>query len=203
MTGNRAATIWLTGLPGAGKTTLAGLLKTELSIRRLPVEYLDGDAIRILHSSELGYSKRERNIHVRQTGLTCSLLSRNGIFAIAAMVSPFRQAREQVRKLHEPGKFIEVFVSCPLADLITRDRKDRYARAMRGEIAHFTGVSDPYEPPLDPEIIVRTNCETIGQSFDHIKVWLQDRGYLNIKVGGSNESVAGSTTELSLSSTST
>jgi adenylylsulfate kinase len=203
MTRNRAATVWLTGLPGAGKTTLAGLLEVEFRLRGLLVECLDGDAVRILHSNDLGYSRRDRNIHVRQIGLTCSLLSRNGVYPIAAMVSPFRQVREQVRMLHEPGRFIEVFVCCPLADLVARDQKNQYARAMRGEIASFTGVSDPYEPPLNPEIVVHTNSETIEQSFDLIKSWLQDNGYLTYEVERSIQSVTASDREISYSPIST
>jgi len=115
-------------------------------------------------------------------------------------VSPFRQAREQVRKLHGSGRFIEVFVSCPLAELIKRDQKDRYARAMRGEIANFTGISDPYEPPVNPQIIVHTNSETIEQSFKRITDWWKENSYLTNK---DEQAVSISNEEFSFSAIST
>lgn len=176
---HRPATIWFTGVPGAGKTTLAKRLETELRTRGALVERMDGDTVRNILSNDLGYSKRDRNIHVRQVGLTCSLLSRNGVFSIAAMVSPYRDVREQVRLMHEPQRFIEVFVTCPLPDLVARDRKNLYARALRGEIQHFTGISDPYEAPAHPEIVVHTNKDSIDRSLDRILHWLYDAGYLH------------------------
>ncbi len=179
LTQHRSATIWLTGVPGVGKTTLARRLEAELRSRGAIVESLDGDVVRSLQSNDLGYSKRDRNIQVRQIGLTCSLLSRNGVFSIAATVSPYREIREQVRLMHEPDRFIEVFVTCELANLVARDKKNLYERALRGDIPRFTGISDPYEAPANPEIVVHTDSETVEQSLDHILQWLLRAGYLH------------------------
>jgi adenylyl-sulfate kinase len=178
MTDYQSATIWFTGVPGAGKTTIAKRLQGELRAMGMLVERLDGDVVRNVLSNDLGFSKRDRNIHVRQIGLTCSLLSRNGVFSIAATVSPYREVRQQVRLMHEPNRFIEVLVTCPLPELVARDRKNLYARALRGEIPNFTGISDPYEAPAHPEIVVHTNTETVEQSVNRIIEWLRLSQYL-------------------------
>src|SRR5712691_4646971 len=153
---NPGFTLWLTGLPGAGKTTLATGVREELVRRALRVEVLDGDEVRMHLSRDLGFSKRDRDENVRRLGFVARLLSSNGIIAIVAAVSPYREARECVRRSHDAA-FVEVFVDCGLEELIRRDPKGLYARAIRGEIQDFTGVSAPYEAPLDPEIHLRTD----------------------------------------------
>lgn len=172
---DRGFTVWFTGLPGAGKTTLAEGLRSALQDRGRKVEVLDGDVVRTHLSRGLGYSKEERDENVRRIGFVCHLLTRNGIVAIAAAVSPYRVVRREVRDLI--GDFVEVFVSCPLQKLIERDTKGLYARAMRREIENFTGISDPYEEPEHPEVIVHTNAETVESSLAKIVAKLGELGY--------------------------
>ena len=167
-------TLWLTGLSGAGKSTLATAVAATLSGRGKRVEVLDGDEVRTNLSRGLGFSKDDRDTNIRRIGYVTKLLSRNGVIAIAAAISPYRAIRDEVRRAH-CGRFVEVFVDCPLEELVKRDAKGLYAKALAGEIQHFTGVSDPYEPPLAPEIVVRTDRETIGQSTAVILDWLDVR----------------------------
>lgn len=176
---NSAATIWLTGMPGAGKTTLARRLESHLRAQCLRVEVLDGDQMRRIFADELSFTMEDRHTIVRRVGFVCSLLNRNGVFAIAAVVSPYREARNEVRLMHAPGGFVEVFVHCPLPELVLRDRNGIYPRALRGEIPDFTGVSDPYEPPEYPEITVETHLETADQSLERVLNWLRQMGYLS------------------------
>lgn len=168
-------TLWLTGLSGAGKSTLAGAIGAELARRGLRVEILDGDEVRTNLSQGLGFSKVDRDANVRRIGFVARLLSRHGVVAITAAISPYRDARREVRAQHE-APFIEVFVECPLAVLIERDRKGLYARALRGELDHFTGINDPYEPPAAAEVVVRTDRQTIEESVGAIIRELERRG---------------------------
>ena len=168
-------TLWFTGLSGAGKTTLAAAVGRELAARGRRVEILDGDEVRRAVNRGLGFSKPERDSHVRYVGFVARLLSRNGIVAISAMISPYREVRDEIRHAHDV-RFVEVFVDCPLEQLVLRDTKGLYARALRGEIPNFTGVSDPYEPPDSPDIHVRTDVESIGESCDKIIQWLSVHG---------------------------
>lgn len=147
--------IWLTGLPSSGKTTLAELLAHWLREHATPVEVLDGDEIRRSLSADLGFSARDRQEHARRVIFLSKLLSRNGVNVIVPLISPYRETREQAR--HELERFVEVYVKCPLEECIRRDVKGLYARAIRGEITEFTGISDPYEPPESPEVIVETD----------------------------------------------
>jgi adenylylsulfate kinase len=142
--------VWLTGLSGAGKSTLAA--RTAAAIRALGrrVEVLDGDVVRQQLSSELGFSRAERDLNVMRVAFVASLLARNGVVVLVAMISPYRDTRERARGVC--GRFLEVFVCTPLSVCATRDPKGLYARAMRGEVNHFTGVSDPYEEPLTPDV---------------------------------------------------
>jgi adenylyl-sulfate kinase len=167
-------TLWLTGLSGAGKSTLASAVAGTLGCRGYRVEVLDGDEVRKNLSKGLGFSKEDRDTNIRRIGYVAQLLSRNGVIAIAAAISPYRAVRDEVRRAH-CGRFVEVFVDCPLEELVKRDAKGLYAKALAGEIPQFTGVSDPYEPPLAAEIVVRTDRETIEESTAAILEWLDVR----------------------------
>lgn len=170
-------TVWLTGLSGAGKSTLATLLGQRLLARGAHVEILDGDIIRTHLSKGLGYTKEDRDTNVRRIGFVSELLSRNGVAVIVAAISPYREARQEVRD--RLGRFVEVFVDCPLDTLAERDVKGLYKRALAGEIAHFTGVNDPYEPPLKPEVIVHSASESPEESLNKIWNALEQHGLLN------------------------
>jgi len=169
-------TIWFTGLSGAGKTTITTRLQTLLRQRGHRVEVLDGDVVRMNLSKGLGFSKEDRDINIRRIGFVCHLLSRNGVIAIAAAISPYRAVRDEVRE--QVGRFVEVYVKCPLDELVRRDVKGLYARALRGEVPNFTGVSDPYEEPLSPEVVVETDKETVEESVAKILLTLERLGYL-------------------------
>jgi adenylylsulfate kinase len=170
-------TIWFTGLSGAGKSTLASALRDVLVARGRRVEVLDGDEIRTNLSKGLGFSKEDRDTNIRRIGYVARLLSRNGIVAIGAAISPYRDVRDEVRGAHE-APFVEIFVDCDFKELMRRDRKGLYAKALKGEIQHFTGVSDPYEPPLAPEIAIHTDRETVEQSVATIVRWLDEHGHV-------------------------
>jgi adenylyl-sulfate kinase len=165
-------TLWFTGLSGAGKSTLANAVAEELASCGRRIEILDGDEVRTNLSKGLGFSREDRDTNVRRIGYVARLLSRNGVVAITAAISPYREIRDEVRRGHEAA-FVEVFVECPLDALVERDVKGLYAKALRNEIPHFTGVSDPYEPPHEPEIHIRSDAESIEQSRDKIVEWLQ------------------------------
>ena len=159
-------TLWFTGLSGAGKTTLARLIEAELQARGHKVEVLDGDIIRTNLSKGLGFSKEDRDTNIRRIGFVCDLLTRNGVVAIAAAISPYREVREEVRR--HIGSFVEVYVKCSIDVLAERDVKGLYKKALAGEIKNFTGVDDPYEAPLAPEVIVETDSEQPEQSVVRI-----------------------------------
>jgi len=177
---NRGFTIWLTGLSGSGKTTLARSLISELKACDVKVELLDGDEVRTNLSQGLGFSKEDRDTNIRRIGYVSRLLSRNGVGVITAAISPYREIRDEVRHLitRDGGEFIEVYVQCPIDVLIERDVKGLYKRALAGEIKEFTGVSDPYEEPLNPEVTVKTDRESIEESASKILVALERRGLL-------------------------
>jgi adenylyl-sulfate kinase len=161
-------TLWFTGLPGSGKSTLAKRVAGKLLDSGVRVEVLDGDVIRSVLSSDLGYSKHDRDVNIRRIGFLSQLLSRNGVVVIVAAISPYRAIREEVRQHHAGILFVEIFVDCPLEVLITRDTKGLYQKALRGEIQNFTGVSDPYETPENPEIVVHTDRQTPDESVSQI-----------------------------------
>ncbi len=168
---NSGFTLWFTGLSGAGKSTLATAVGRRLREGGHRVEILDGDEIRSTLNKGLGFSRADRDVNVRRIGFVARLLSRNGVVAITAAISPYRATRDEVRRMHD-APFIEVFVDCPMEVLVRRDRKGLYARAIRGEIEHFSGISDPYEPPDDPEIVVHTDRQSVEDStamiLDHL-----------------------------------
>jgi adenylylsulfate kinase len=170
-------TLWFTGLSGAGKSTLSRAVADELRARGRQVERLDGDEVRERLSRGLGFSKEDRNENVRRIGFVARLLSRCGAVAIASAISPYRELRDEIRREHD-APFVEIFVECPLDALVKRDPKGLYAKALRGEIANFSGISDPYEPPIAPEITVHTDREGVDVSRDVILRWLEGRGLI-------------------------
>ncbi len=169
-------TLWLTGLSGAGKSTLADLLAPMLRERGQLVEVLDGDVVRTHLSKGLGFSKEDRDTNIRRIGWVCQVLTRNGVVAITAAISPYHEVRDEVRAM--VGRFVEVYVECPLDTLVERDVKGLYKKAIAGEIKNFTGVSDPYEAPVNPEITIHTSTEDPATSAAFIMAELERLGYL-------------------------
>lgn len=169
-------TVWLTGLSGAGKTTLSGAVAQAIRERGRSVEVLDGDIVRTTLSKGLGFSREDRDTNIRRIGFVARLLTRNGVTVIVAAISPYRAVRDELRT--EIGSFVEVFVRCPIEELIRRDVKGLYERALKGEVAQFTGVSDPYELPLNPEVTVDSDQETIEQSTAKVMDALERLGYV-------------------------
>ena len=182
MRNRKGFTLWLTGLSGAGKTTLARVVEQELRVRGVAAEVLDGDEIRTNLSKGLGFSKEDRDTNIRRIGYVCRLLSRNGVAAISAAISPYREVRDEVRRLVEADgpAFIEVFVKCPIEILAERDVKGLYKRALAGELTGFTGVSDPYEEPFAPEVVIESNREGVEFSATKIIRELERRKLLPI-----------------------
>jgi|FLYN01.1.fsa_nt_gi adenylyl-sulfate kinase len=166
-------TLWLTGLSGAGKTTIAVALEALLRERGVRVERLDGDTVRQGLTRDLGFSKEDRDKNIERVAFVAKLLSRNGVGVLASFISPYRAARQQVRE--QTTNFIEVYVHAPLEVCIERDVKGLYAKAIAGELKEFTGISDPYEPPEAPEIIVYTDRETVTESVHKIVRYLESR----------------------------
>jgi adenylylsulfate kinase len=173
---DKGFTVWFTGLSGSGKSTLATMLEQELKERSCKVETLDGDVVRTHLSKGLGFSKEDRDINIKRIAWVCKILTRNGVVAIAAAISPYREVRDYARQ--DIGRFVEVFVKCPITVLAERDPKGLYKKAIAGELANFTGVSDPYEEPLNPEVVVETDKENPNQSLARIVAKLEELQYL-------------------------
>lgn len=169
-------TVWFTGLSGAGKTTVARHVAEILRQRGRLVEVLDGDEVREHLSRGLGFSRADRDTNVKRIAYVAKLLTRNGVAVITAAISPYREAREWARR--EIGNFVEVYVNCPLEVCAARDVKGLYKKALAGEIPNFTGVSDPYEPPTNPELILETHRETPSESAAKVIACLERLGYL-------------------------
>ena len=169
-------TVWFTGLSGSGKSTITHLLEAALRERGHKVEVLDGDVVRTHLSKGLGFSKEDRDTNILRIGWVCEVLSRNDVVAIAAAISPYRDIRDQVRA--NVGRFVEVYVEAPLEVLADRDVKGPYRKAMAGEIKGFTGVDDPYEEPLNPEVVCHSDgSETPEQSAAKVLAKLEELGY--------------------------
>jgi adenylyl-sulfate kinase len=159
-----AAVLWFTGLSGAGKSTIAASVARELHTRGVRTEYLDGDILRQM--SPTGFSRAERDAHVKRTGFLASRLEHHGVTVVCALISPYAEARAHVRQLCR--RFIEVHVATPLPECERRDTKGLYARARRGDIVHFTGIDDPYEPPEAPELVIDTTQLTLDQAVARV-----------------------------------
>ncbi|MCK4304101.1 MAG: adenylyl-sulfate kinase [Candidatus Eisenbacteria sp.] len=173
----KGCTLWFTGLSGSGKSTLAQALEKKLRNREVNVEVLDGDVIRTNLSKGLGFSKEDRDINIRRIGFVCNLLTRNGVVAIAAAISPYKAIRGENRAL--VGKrFVEIYCECPLEELERRDPKGLYKKARAGEIKGFTGIDDPYEPPEHPEITINSMTETKEESLARILRTLELMGFI-------------------------
>ncbi len=172
----RGCVVWLTGLPGSGKTTVARALERKLIERGKRVEVLDGDEVRENLSPQLGFSKEDRMVHANRVAYVSKLLSRNGVIAIVGLISPYREFRHRAREMI--GDFVEVYVKCSLNACIERDVKGHYKRALSGEIENFTGVSDPYEEPENAEVVVETEKETPEESAERILGKLRELKYV-------------------------
>jgi adenylylsulfate kinase len=175
---DKGLVVWLTGLSGAGKTTLAGSLSEQLKAAGLKVETLDGDEVRENLSRGLGFSQEDRDTNIRRIGFVARLLARNRVVVLGAAISPYQRSRDDVRHAIEGDgvRFLEVYVRCPLDTLIERDVKGLYARALAGEVKHFTGISDPYEEPPSPDITVDSSVETVEESTARILSHIFDVG---------------------------
>jgi adenylyl-sulfate kinase len=169
-------TLWFTGLPSSGKSTLARRVEEVLLERGMNVEVLDGDEVRETLSKGLGFSKEDRDTNVRRIGFVAKLLARNGTVAITAAISPYRDVRDEMRRAI--GRFVEVYVEAPIDVLKERDVKGLYKKALAGEIKHFTGVDDPYEAPLKPEVLVKSDQESVDESVAKIIATLEALGFI-------------------------
>lgn len=173
-------TIWLTGLSGAGKTTLARGIASAIRDAGRRVEVLDGDEIRAAISPNLGFERADREANILRVGFIANLLARNGVVAIAAVIAPYASARQAVRGRHAADRvpYLEVFVDCSLDELERRDPKQLYRRAREGEIKHMTGIDDPYEPPASPELRLRTDQLSEAECVVQVMQILRDRSLL-------------------------
>jgi adenylylsulfate kinase len=168
--------LWFTGLSGAGKSTIANIVVGSLRERGHKVELLDGDEVREHLSAGLGFSKADRDTNIRRIGWVASVLARNGVVSVTAAISPYRSVRDEVRGWVD--NFVEIHVATSLEDCETRDVKGLYAKARAGEIPEFTGVSDPYEPPLSPELVLQTAGHTPTESAAEVVAWMEAHGLL-------------------------
>lgn len=169
-------TLWFTGLPCSGKTVVADRVAEILKKKELKVERLDGDIVRQSLTRDLGYSRKDRDENIRRVTFVAKLLTRNGVAVLTSFISPYREIRAHARQ--EIGNFVEVYVKCPLEVCMKRDVKGMYQKAIRGEVKEFTGISDPYEEPLNPEVILETDKETVEESASRVIQTLNDLGYL-------------------------
>jgi adenylyl-sulfate kinase len=172
----KGVTVWFTGLSGAGKTALAIRLEEALRSRGLKVERLDGDIVRQSLTRDLGFSKEDRDKNIERVTFVAKLLTRNGVAVLCSFISPYRAVRAHSRQ--EIGNFFEVYCYAPLETLVERDVKGLYKKALAGEIENFTGVSDPYEAPEDPEVTIDSGAETIEESLAKILAKLEELGYV-------------------------
>ena len=177
---DKGFTLWFTGLSGAGKSTLAEALSARMAAIELAHEILDGDVVRTNLSKGLGFSKEDRDTNIRRIGYVANMLARNGVAAITAAISPYREVRREVRNyaIKDDAAFVEVFVYCPLEVVEERDTKGLYKKARAGIIKNFTGISDPYEEPEQAEVTVNTAEESIEESADKILAYLKGQGLL-------------------------
>lgn len=171
-------TLWLTGLSGAGKTTIALTVEQELKKRGVKIERLDGDVVRQGLTRDLGFSKEDRDKNIERVTFVAKLLSRNEVGVIASFISPYQATRDLVRQ--ETTNFIEVFVDAPLQTCIDRDVKGMYQKAIAGEIKNFTGIDDPYEAPVNPELVIHTDQETVEASAQRVIAYLEQHHFIPV-----------------------
>src|SRR6266480_1253342 len=183
---NTGFTIWFTGLSGSGKSTLSEVIEQHMKALGRNVEVLDGDIVRTHLSKGLGFSREDRDTNIKRIGFVCNLLTRNGVICISAAIAPYHDARDWARK--EIGNFVEVYVRCPIDVCRQRDVKGLYKLVDEGKIKNFTGVDDPYEEPLHPELIVETDKETVEESVARIFAKLTQLGYLEAEDDHEDES---------------
>jgi adenylylsulfate kinase len=169
-------TVWFTGLSGSGKTTISQVVTQRLKAKGYKLEVLDGDIVRLNLSKGLGFSKEDRDENIRRIGFVAHLLTRNGVIVIVSAISPYREIREEVR--NRIGNFVEVYANAPLEVCEERDVKGLYKRARAGELKGFTGIDDPYEPPVDPEVECKTDQQDISQCADQVIHKLVELGYI-------------------------
>ncbi len=169
--------VWLTGIPGSGKSTIAKKLRGLLEDMGVCVEHLDGDEVRPWLSPEAGFTREDRVRHLRRVAFVSHLLARNGVAVIASFVSPYKETRELARELNR-DVFIEVYVKCPVEVAIERDPKGLYKKALAGEIKNMTGIQDVYEPPENPEVVVETDKESVDESVNKILRFLEENGFI-------------------------
>ncbi len=180
-------TLWFTGLSGAGKTTISLELERELKKRGVKsLEILDGDVVRTNLSKGLGFSKEDRDTNIRRIGFVAKLLTRNGVLVMTAAISPYRSLRDEIHA--DIGDFMEIFVKCPVEVCAKRDVKGLYKKAMAGEIKNFTGVSDPYEDPINPHVICETDQETVEESAHKVVLQMEALDYLPRQSDGATKS---------------
>ena len=173
----RGVTVWFTGFSGAGKSTIAEALTKKLQSQDYGLEVLDGDEIRENLTKDLGFSKEDRDTNIRRIGFVAKLLTRNGVIVLVPVISPYRAIRDEIRE--NISDFIEVFVNVPISVCEERDVKGLYKKVRAGQIKQFTGIDDPYEPPLNPEVECRTDLEELAESVAKIMDKLKERGYIS------------------------
>jgi adenylylsulfate kinase len=173
----KGVTLWFTGLPCSGKSAVADRVAEYLKDRGYRVERLDGDIVRQSLTRDLGFSKADRDENIRRVTFVAKLLTRNDVFVLTSFISPYRDIRAQARK--EIGSFLEVYTKCALDECMKRDVKGMYQKAIKGEIKEFTGISDPYEEPLHPEILLETDQETLEESTAKVVARMKELGYLD------------------------
>jgi len=174
--GNHGFVVWLTGLPGSGKTTIARGLKRELKVRGLKFEVFDGDEVRKNLSKGLGFSKEDRDTHNKRVIYVCKLLTRNGVNAVVSLISPYRSTRAYARE--QLPRFVEVYLKCSVEECIRRDPKGLYKKALAGEIDNMTGIQDPYEEPLNPEVVLDTEHDSSEYNIQKVLSKLEELDYI-------------------------
>lgn len=172
----QGVTLWFTGLSGAGKTTICQEVAHILKKRRIPVELLDGDTVRQHLTKDLGFSRRDRFTNIERVSFVADLLSKHGVIVLAAFISPYREMRTHARQTI--ASFREVYAKCPLETCVKRDVKGLYRKAIKGEIKQFTGISDHYEPPLTPDLILNTDSETVVESSAKVIRYLEEQAFI-------------------------
>jgi adenylylsulfate kinase len=172
----KGVTLWFTGLPSSGKSAIADRLHDILKDRGFRAERLDGDIVRRDLTRDLGFSRADREENIRRVAFVAHLLTRNDIFVLCSFVSPYREMRDRAREAI--GSFLEIYVKCPLEVCAARDVKGMYKKARAGDIKEFTGISDPYEEPLRPDLVVETDKEPLDRSVDRVLAWMKELGFL-------------------------